>query len=104
MPYKSKFKRNEIYWKRDIRKLNCTPDQYIELMFKCGALCSICEKPESQLTKTGIIKLLAVDHCHKTGKLRGLLCSRCNLALGLLNDSSDILYKAISYLDKSNLS
>jgi hypothetical protein len=41
---------------------------------------------------------LAVDHCHTTGKIRGLLCSKCNPALGAFNDNIEILNSAIKYL------
>ena len=43
---------------------------------------------------------LHLDHCHKTGKIRGLLCMKCNSALGYFGDSSDTLYKAYIYLNK----
>lgn len=41
---------------------------------------------------------LVVDHCHKTGRIRGLLCHNCNRALGLLQDDVGVLRKAIGYL------
>ena len=44
------------------------------------------------------IKSLAVDHCHKTGKIRGLLCMRCNTALGMFKDDPSLLLRAIEYL------
>lgn len=44
-----------------------------------------------------------VDHDHKTGKVRGLLCSRCNLALGYLRDSIKTLKRAIAYLKGETL-
>ena len=48
------------------------------------------------------IKALALDHCHKTGRIRGLLCMRCNTALGLLKDDQGLLSKAIEYLQKDD--
>jgi len=47
-------------------------------------------------------KHMPVDHCHKTGHIRGILCSKCNLALGLFNDDIKVLNSAITYLNKSN--
>ena len=41
---------------------------------------------------------LAVDHCHKTGKIRGLLCSNCNQGLGMFKDNLDFLGRARNYL------
>ena len=46
-------------------------------------------------------KILHLDHCHKSGKVRGLLCSKCNKGIGLLGDSIKNLEGAISYLNKS---
>jgi hypothetical protein len=45
-------------------------------------------------------KRLAVDHCHSTEKIRGLLCMRCNVGLGQFRDSEQLLQKAIAYLKK----
>lgn len=46
---------------------------------------------------------VSVDHCHATGTVRGLLCTSCNTALGLLNDSPDSLRRAIEYLRRNTL-
>jgi hypothetical protein len=62
-------------------------------------LCKICRNPETSIDKSsGKIKSLAIDHCHQTNRIRGLLCSNCNRALGLFRDSPAILQKAIDYL------
>lgn len=57
--------------------------------------CYICEKVEH--TK---FKPLMVDHCHETGKIRGMLCQKCNQGLGLFLDSPELLEKAANYLKK----
>ena len=69
-----------------------------ENLFKlqCG-VCAICKEPQSVLLK-GELKRLAVDHCHKTKKIRGLLCDNCNKALGLFKDNPEILDCASQYL------
>lgn len=59
--------------------------------------CAICATNEKDLD----VKL-CVDHCHKTGKIRGILCTRCNLALGFIKEDIEALQKAINYLKDSN--
>jgi len=64
-------------------------------------VCAICGQPEIATYKnTNKIKTLALDHCHKTGKLRDFLCSKCNLFLGKFEDNLHNLDKFHSYLDK----
>jgi hypothetical protein len=55
-------------------------------------VCDICGKQASKLRRH------AIDHCHKTGKIRGLLCDTCNKGLGLFYDNIDLMQKAIDYL------
>lgn len=43
-------------------------------------------------------RALVVDHCHQTGQVRGLLCNNCNVAVGLLQDSADLLNRTIEYI------
>ena len=73
-----------------------------ELMQKAGGKCQICGVTSNQRNcpVTGEVKnpQLCVDHCHTTGKLRGVLCFKCNAALGLFNDDADLLFGAIKYL------
>jgi len=72
--------------------------EYNALLLSQGNKCAICNKPEVVLSKYGEVKALAVDHCHATGDVRGLLCQKCNQALGLFNDDIDTLISAINYL------
>lgn len=67
--------------------------QYDEMFKAQNGKCAICEKEETARTKR-----LAVDHCHKTGKIRKLLCRACNVGIGNLQDSPELLLKAIEYL------
>lgn len=71
--------------------------QYQEISEKQGHKCAICDQPEGYVIR-GKVLSLAVDHDHKTGKIRGLLCAACNKALGLYKDSPDLLRRAIDYL------
>jgi hypothetical protein len=87
------------YWEKDLKKYGITPDQYIQMMFDQNGLCAICEGPETHLIK-GKLPLLAVDHDHETGKVRGLLCSRCNNGIGHFKDSPTLLQRAASYVEK----
>ena len=51
--------------------------------------------------RLGRIKSLSVDHCHTTGKVRGLLCQSCNTGIGLLKEDTKLFMAAIEYLEKS---
>lgn len=73
------------------RKFGISLDDYNLMFEKQQGLCAICNRPEKN-------KKLAVDHCHATGRVRGLLCSKCNQALGMLDDNIEFMRKAINYL------
>lgn len=66
-------------------------EDYDAMFTQCGGLCEICR----------VAPVRAVDHCHQTGKVRGLLCSTCNRGLGVFKDSLEGLEKACEYLKKS---
>lgn len=81
------------------RNYNITLEEYNELLKKQNNCCSICKNKETEVNeRSGKSKDLSVDHCHKTKKVRGLLCKSCNKALGLFKDSIDILQSSIDYL------
>lgn len=67
---------------------------YNEMLENQKHSCSICGVHVDLLVRN-----LAVDHCHATNKVRGLLCHHCNTAIGLLKDNTEILKNAISYLE-----
>lgn len=72
------------------RQYGITLEEYEALLAKQSGMCAICSKRSK--------KHLAIDHDHKTGKVRGLLCGRCNLMLGSVADSITLLERAIRYL------
>lgn len=64
--------------------------------------CEICGEHETAVGNNGKPKRLALDHCHKTGQVRGRLCQRCNVGLGLFGDDVDVLKKAAEYLQRDH--
>lgn len=60
--------------------------------------CALCGTPETEIFR-GKVRLLAVDHDHRTGKKRGLLCRRCNCILGMFDDNPVLFELAIEYLN-----
>lgn len=87
-----RFKEGLAAWKHGLKKLGLTPDDYDELFEKQGGVCAICNREDANGRR------LAVDHCHETGKIRGLLCRKCNMGIGLLGDNADLVEKALCYL------
>ncbi len=75
--------------------------EYEAISASQGGMCAICGGGETSVCHHNKrLRPLAVDHCHTTGKVRGLLCSACNRALGGFKDSPEILRAAIAYLEK----
>lgn len=72
-----------------LREYGLTVAEYEDLVEAANGRCAICEEINDRLE---------VDHCHETGVVRGMLCPRCNKALGLLDDSPASLRRAIEYL------
>lgn len=68
--------------------------EYAALISKQNNLCAVCGEKQER-------KVLCVDHDHKTGKVRGLLCGNCNVGLGNFRDNIRILQSAIGYLKSS---
>ena len=72
------------------RKFGLTSEEFSAMMLKQNNKCKICECE---------MKLPQVDHNHTTGKIRGLLCKPCNMAIGLLKEDTKVFYNAISYIN-----
>jgi len=79
-----------------LRKYNMTPEQHSQMLEAQKGVCAIC-----RTAPHGAKNFPMVDHCHASGRVRGLLCSNCNQALGKFKDDPDLLRAAIAYL--SNL-
>ena len=78
-----------------LRSRGATESKYNELFTRQDGLCAVC------LTGASPRKYLDVDHCHRTGIVRGLLCRKCNHALGLLKENKNIIHDACEYLSSS---
>jgi hypothetical protein len=75
-------------------------EEYNRLLILQNCVCAICKKPESIVEpRSKKPKRLCVDHCHKTGQVRGLLCHNCNRAVGLLKDDVTIVDNIRAYLN-----
>lgn len=76
-------------------------DEYREILESQRGVCKICGKPETEM-RLGKVKELAVDHCHETGFIRGLLCAKCNCGIGNFKENIDSLKNAITYLEENS--
>lgn len=74
-----------------------SPEQVDELYVRQQGACAICGQSEKNLIRGRILRL-AIDHCHSTGAVRGLLCHQCNTGLGNFRDNPALLQRAIEYL------
>lgn len=77
-----------------LKKYGLTACQYTLMRIEQSDLCAICGQRDDAP------RSLAVDHCHETGRIRGLLCSPCNLALGSMRDDPARLMAAARYLSR----
>lgn len=83
------------------RRFGISVEEYRSLCLLQRNLCAICGKPERAIHKRyGTPKVLAVDHSHKTGKIRGLLCQNCNNAIGHIHEDISLLEKIRIYLER----
>lgn len=95
---------------RSLEDRGITQAEYDALVEKCKGACCICGEvpiPEpvaassNGRTRATTRRSLYIDHCHNSGKVRGLLCKKCNFGLGHFRDDQNLLEKAIKYLQEN---
>lgn len=90
-------RREQGLWSR----YGITGEAYDRLLADQHGKCALCRRAESTPSgKTGNLRPLSVDHNHRTGKIRGLLCHKCNIVLGLIDEDLNLAQEIISYLRK----
>jgi len=99
-----KYDINKVWKKKNKEKIRfdnlrytygITEEEYNSLFTTQQGRCKICGRHQSELESK-----LCVDHNHKTGQIRGLLCKKCNWALGLLNEDIQIINSMLEYIDE----
>jgi hypothetical protein len=85
-------------WEHHLKsKYGITGQDYHDMAAAQNHVCAVCNRPET-ITYANKTRRLAVDHDHRTGKVRGLLCAKCNVMLGYARENSDYLASAMMYL------
>lgn len=95
-------KEQNIEWKRTshLKRYGLTQEMFNDIVNSQNGVCAICNKIPIKISKSMEFRnTLYVDHNHKTGKIRGLLCQKCNVKLAAIEDSM-FLASAIEYLNK----
>lgn len=94
-----RFSKEELR-KRTLLKYGITPEEYEAMVVEQNGACACCGKPETVLDPKGNIRPLSVDHCHQSNALRGLLCTRCNTALGYMGEDPDRARALLKYIEE----
>lgn len=94
---KNKQKTKESKHKSNLKRYGLTVEDYNILLAKQNNSCAVCLSKTSKRPSSRLV----VDHDHKTNKVRGILCSNCNVALGLLEDSLELINNLHRYLNDS---
>ena len=86
-------------WANITRRYGITKEEYLKRLEEQGGVCKVCKDPDAIQTCRG--GFLYVDHHHITGKVRGLLCNKCNDLVGSTDEHTEILKKAIAYIEEN---
>lgn len=93
--------RAKVYESSIKRRYGLEMGDYQAMLLRQGGLCRICGEPEPGRNRDGSPRRLHIDHNHQTGKIRDLLCSRCNKGLEGFRDDPQIMEEAIGYLGRA---
>jgi len=85
--------------KRELGSYGITVDEFLRLQEKQEGRCAICGKTPDE-AHGHRSRRLYIDHCHDTGEVRGLLCSRCNVGIGYFYHSRELITRACDYLER----
>jgi hypothetical protein len=83
------------------RRFGVTVEDYNSRVKNQSNVCAVCGRSETSSYR-GKLRRLAVDHCHSTGAVRDLLCTKCNMVLGAVGDDIGVLRQMIAYLERHN--
>lgn len=87
-------------WNRIMARYGLSQGEYMKLLDINGLGCGICASTDAPAFASGV-PIWNVDHCHHSGRVRGLLCGACNSGLGFLGDTSDSVSRAVDYLRRA---
>lgn len=99
LAYAQKHNRAKSVISRVTSEFGVTAEELEDMTLEQNNTCAICGKPESRM-RNGVPLRLCIDHNHRTGVVRGLLCSRCNVAIGMMDDDPDLFLAAAQYILK----
>lgn len=95
--------RNRVRELHLLGRFKLAKEAYDAMLVAQGGVCAICGRAERVVDpRTKQLRSLAVDHCHATGRVRGLLCFSCNVAIGFLGDSPQVAEAARAYLERTS--
>lgn len=98
--YNQKYDSKRKNWRLK-KRYGITIEEFNLILNSQNNSCAICKTPTGEFSKQlGKERNLAVDHCHETGKVRGILCYRCNMGIGFLQNNPEITNAATKYLSK----
>ena len=98
---KTKIVASKKMQRRKLSQYGMIQEDYDAKLNEQNFVCEICKNPETSYdSRLKLTKRLAIDHCHETGKIRGLLCGKCNLTLGRMNENIEHLQSMINYIIK----